>query len=69
MNKYQARCALTAGKKVTHRHFTDTEYLWVKSGQVLTEEGYKMPMTTYNPWSHDAAPEGWGIFELVNVEE
>lgn len=60
---------MIAGHKITHRHFTPSEYLWLKSGQVFTEEGYKMPLTTYNPWSADAAPDGWEIWKPENEEE
>lgn len=63
MNYYQARCALTAGKKVAHQHFTDKEYLELKDGRTITEDGYSMPLTTYNPWSSFAAPDGWKIYE------
>jgi hypothetical protein len=69
MNKYQARCRLSAGDKVTHDHFTNEEFLFEQCGRVLTEDGYPMPNTAYNPWSCDAAPEGWRIYKPLNQEE
>lgn len=56
MNKKEALLAMQEGKKVTHTYFTDEEWMSMKDGKILTEEGYLHPFLEY--WSYRTAP-GW----------
>ena len=40
MTKEQAKQAMCEGKKVTHTYFDVNEWITMKDGKVLTEEGY-----------------------------
>jgi hypothetical protein len=40
MTKNEAIEAMREGKKVTHRYFTDGEYLYMENGMLFSEEGY-----------------------------
>jgi hypothetical protein len=39
--------ALRERKAITHRFFSDHEYIYVLPGMVVTEEGYKCPLETF----------------------
>lgn len=69
MNKYQARCKLIAGKKITHAHFTPSEFIHVVRGKTINGEGYDMAHALYNPFSHVSPVDGWELFEPENEEE
>ncbi len=40
MTKDEAIAQMEAGKKVTHNYFTDEEWISMKNGRVINEEGY-----------------------------
>jgi len=74
MNKYQARCQLLAGYKITHAHFLPGQYLRILQGAVVTEDDFPVGNAPYNPFGYGApigAPplQGWEIFEPENKEE
>ena len=56
MNKEEAIKAMQEGKKVTHRSFTDEEWMTMKDGKILTEEGYTHPFEEFWFWRKDP---GW----------
>jgi len=66
MNRAQAQCALLEGKKITHKFFTDNEYvkhrpednkLVDESGQVLNKMHFWMSRDD-GKWD-----TGWSIFQ------
>lgn len=57
MNKYQARCKLIAGEKITHAHFLWDQFLEVVGRVVFTEGGYPIKGAPYDPFGF-GAPAG-----------
>lgn len=45
MTKEEAIVAMEAGHKVTHQYFTKDEFIRMKNGKLITEEGYE-----FEPW-------------------
>jgi hypothetical protein len=71
MTATEALLAMYQGEKVTHRFFTDEEYIYMKGHDIYTEEGYNMgtvyddfwqkrggPMSENDGWAKD-----WSIYE------
>lgn len=40
MTKQEALKAMETGYKVSHRYFSDDEYILMKNGEMFTEDGY-----------------------------
>lgn len=40
MTREEALQAMINGEKVTHRYFTSDEYIYMKGGNIFSEEGY-----------------------------
>lgn len=56
----QVHEALKQGHKVSHRYFTENEYLYMDGRELKTEEGYTIPIDYYKG---DNFKDGWGIWE------
>lgn len=70
MTATEALLALYEGRKVTHRFFTDEEYICMKNHDIYTEEGYNMGTVYDEFWQSRGGPEGddswatgWEIYE------
>lgn len=64
MNIAEALKELDLGNKITHRFFTDEEYLVKIEGSILTEEGYIVTrefweLRTGEEWQID-----WELYEM-----
>lgn len=64
MTKEEAIAEMKAGKKVTHRYFTDDEYIFMKPDcfDIYSEDGVNHG---YDFWHYRQGPEwetDWGIF-------
>ena len=53
MNKEEAIKAMQEGKKITHTSFTDEEWMTMKDGKILTEEGYLHPWVDFWYWRQE----------------
>jgi hypothetical protein len=63
MTKDEAISAMKEGKKVTHRHFTDKEWISMKDGRILTEDGYNHDAREFWSYRKDKAfEEDWELF-------
>ena len=51
MTKQAAIQAMESGKKVTHTYFDDDEWITMKNGQIVTEEGYKHDAVEFWSWT------------------
>lgn len=63
MTKVEAIRLMEQGKKVTHRYFSPNEFATIKDGQIVTEEGYSVPMKEF--WAYrnvDGWNDGWEEF-------
>jgi hypothetical protein len=64
MKKLEAIEAMKSGKKVTHRYFTDGEWITMEGNlTVITEEGYAMSSVEF--WKYrqgEAFETGWSIW-------
>lgn len=63
MTKLEAIRLMEQEKKVTHRYFSAKEFATIKNGQIVTEEGYSVPMKEF--WAYrnvDAWNDGWEEF-------
>lgn len=65
MNKDEAFRAMIHGHKVANVNFTDDEYLHIKGGIILSEDGYDFRDWFHNPkkgeeWKND----GWSIVKI-----
>jgi len=70
MTATEALLALYEGRKVTHRFFTDEEYIYMKNHDIYTEEGYNMGTVFDDFWQRRGGPGGddswakdWSIYE------
>ena len=70
MTATEALLALYEGKKVTHRFFTDDEWLRMENHDIYTEEGYNMGTVYDDFWQRRGGPmgdgswsTGWSIYE------
>lgn len=64
MNKQEAIEAMKAGSKVCHRSFMDHEWVTIKNGNIITEEGYERPMDEF--WvfrDTEIWEDGWSIWK------
>lgn len=64
MNKAEAIEAIEAGKKITHRFFTDTEYVMKgKNGCYVFEDGYEfLPSVFWADRNSSGWDNGWSVF-------
>ena len=70
MTKLEAIAAMREGKKVTHRYFTENEWITMQGYMIVTEEGYKTP--NYMFWKDRQIPafdDGWSIFYEQEPEQ
>lgn len=66
LTKGQALKALKEGYKVTHRYFTPEEYIYMKDGDIFTEEGYNAGDEYCEFWTSKNTVEwqtGWEIYK------
>ena len=64
MNKQEAILAMQEGKKVTHRYFTPNEWMTMKDGVIVLEDGVICPPDDFWQWRTD---RGWNDeYELFN---
>lgn len=64
MTKQEAIKAMRAGKKLTHRHFTPNEFITIKLGRIVDENGYSFNANEF--WSFRTAETfdtDWKLFE------
>lgn len=62
MTKDEAIQAMKEGHKVTHRHFSDDEWITMKDGKIIDENGYKLYAVEF--WFYresDSFKTGWSI--------
>lgn len=67
MNKSEAfEHSRTTGDKITHRFFSDKEYITVVGNKVITEEGYSMWKDDFFSYrTSDSWNEDWMIYPEV----
>ena len=72
MTREEALQAMIDGEKVTHRFFSDNEYIYMKAQNIFTEEGYDMGTVHDEFWRMRGDNldgyrqnwlEGWSIYE------
>ena len=65
MDKAEAIQQMKLGKKLTHRYFSDDEWVTIdKHGQILLEDG--VTCSQYEFWNHrkqDWWNDGWSLFD------
>ena len=61
MNFEEAKAAARRGIKVTHRYFTDDEYMTMEGNQIVFEDGTRI---FANEWAEgkDYLLDGWSIY-------
>lgn len=57
------REAVIGGKKITHRWFSDNEYLHYEDGKWKTEEGYIVPSSYWDNVKNNWGEGGWSIYD------
>lgn len=50
MTRQEAISQMRNGVKVTHRYFSDNEWVTMQDGLIVTEEGYKVPPNEFWRW-------------------
>jgi len=60
MTLEEARVAISEGKKVTHRYFTDDEYIHMGKNGISFEDGVKVPADW---WDKDYLKTDWSIYQ------
>ena len=64
MNKQEAILAMQEGKKVTHLYFSPNEWMTMKEGMIVLEDGVIYPPKEFWQWRTD---RGWNDgYELFN---
>jgi len=64
MNKQEAIIAMQEGKKVTHRYFSTDEWMTMKAGMIVLEDGVICPPEEFWQWRTDPC---WDSeYELFN---
>lgn len=64
MNKAEAIEKMTAGEKVTHHHFSPDEWVTMKDGKMVLEDGVKCSPLEFWRWRTDASWDNdWELFE------
>jgi len=53
MKKYKAIELMRQGKKITHKHFTPDEWMTIKNGQILLEDGVRCNQDEFWKWRTD----------------
>jgi hypothetical protein len=61
VTRQEAFKAMQDGNKVSHRHFTDDEYIYLsdETGKITTEDGYAFGDMF---WGRDMFKEGWSFY-------
>jgi len=69
MNKQQAIDAMLQGKKVTHRFFTDDEWVTMnEQGEIVSEDGVNHGLYFWKLRSHADWETDWNIHEEKNKQ-
>lgn len=64
MNKEEAIQAMQEGKKVTHRYFTPDEWMTMRMGMVVLEDGVVCTPQEFWQWRTDSVwNNGYKLFE------
>lgn len=64
MTKAEAIEAIRQGKKVTHSYFTNDEFITMKNGRIITEEGYSAsPEEFWRYRTSESWNEHWELFQ------
>ncbi|ENB9456644.1 hypothetical protein [Morganella morganii] len=66
MNRDEAFKALLDGKKVTHKYFTKSEYLYMVGGVITGEDGVNLHSHFFNT---DFMSDGFHIYNGDNNEQ
>ena len=72
MTATEALLAMYEGKKLTHRFFTDDEYIYMKNHDIYTEDGYNMGTVFEDFWQSRGGPLGddsWSTDWLLYEDE
>lgn len=63
MNKQEAILAMQEGKKVTHRYFFTNEWMTIKDGMIVLEDGVICHPKEFWQWRTDSAwNDGYELF-------
>lgn len=63
MNKQEAILAMQEGKKVTHRYFSTNEWVTMKDGMIVIEDGVYCPPEVFWQWRTDPVwNDGYELF-------
>lgn len=62
MTKEEAKQALREGKKLTHRYFSDNEYIYAKGNIIFSEDGVNHGFDFWNLRPDEWWNDGWEIF-------
>jgi len=64
MNKQEAIQAMLEGKKVTHRYFTDDEWVTMENGKIVFEDGIRCSPEEFWKWRTEECFEtDWSIYD------
>ena len=69
MNKQEAILAMKGGKKVTYRNFAPNEWMTMKEGMMILEDGVIIPHVTCTPeefWKYRTDSRWDDGYELFN---
>lgn len=70
MNKQEAIQAMIDGKKVTHNHFSTNEWMTIKYGKIVLEDGVICPPAEFWEWRQDESwNDGYSLFEEITEEK
>ena len=63
MNKQEAILAMQEGKKVVHRYFSPNEWMTMKEGMIVLEDGVICPPKEFWQWRIDPVwNDGYELF-------
>lgn len=66
MTKKEAIAQMMQGQKLTHRYFSDHEWITIKEGSLVTEEGYKVSIEEFFSYRYQIEwEEGWELYTPI----
>lgn len=64
MTKKEAIQEMRKGYKITHVHFSDNEWMTIKDGKLLLEDGVVCSISEFFSWRQDDSwEEGYSIYK------
>ena len=64
MTKEEAIKAMSEGKKITHRYFSQDEWATISNGKILLEDGVQCSITEFFKWRKDPSFDtDWSLWK------